>query len=119
MDGWLRCLGGAVGFGFAAVWITASLTAALVCVLAAAVGYAGVAVAGRARAKLVARRSSPSTLATPTRPPQVEDLPSWADALNSDLGHIYQPAATAPLTREAEYGWPLTDDAPTPSETLH
>lgn len=123
MDRWLRCFGGAVGFGFAAVWITASLAAALVCLAAAALGYGVIVVAERARAKVAARRSSPgiavsNVQALPSPTPEAEDLPSWADALNSDLGHLYQPTAgMAPLTREAEYGWPLDDAAA--SETLH
>jgi hypothetical protein len=50
----------------------------------------------------------------------MEDLPLWADALNSDLGHVYEPSATtSPLAREAEYGWPLTDDTVVASEPLH
>jgi hypothetical protein len=33
----------------------------------------------------------------------------WAEALNSDLGHIYEPSATtSPFSPGAEYGWPTT-----------
>ena len=47
-------------------------------------------------------------------------MPSWAEALNSDLGHVYEPSATtSPLAREAEYGWPLIDDTVIASEPLH
>jgi hypothetical protein len=123
--GGLRNFGGAVAFGFAAVWIMASLAAAVVCLLSAIVAYGTISLAERVRAKLAARRrrsaiSSPTTLALPRRPAELEDLPLWADALNSDLGHVYEPAATtSPLAREAEYGWPLTDDTVVTSEPLH
>jgi hypothetical protein len=123
--GGLRSFGGAVAFGFAAVWIMASLAAAVVCLLAALAAYGTVALAERVRARLAARRrragiSSPTTLALPRRPAEMEDLPLWADALNSDLGHVYEPSATtSPLAREAEYGWPLTDDTVVTSEPLH
>jgi hypothetical protein len=121
----LRNFGGAVAFGFAAVWIMASLAAAVVCLLAAVAAYGTVALAERVRAKLAARRrrpaiSSPTQLALPGKPAQMEDLPLWADALNSDLGHVYEPAATtSPLAREAEYGWPLEDTVVITSEPLH
>ena len=99
--GGFRYFGGAVAFGFAAVWIMASLTAALVCLLSAVVGYGVAFVAERRRA------------------PSVEKSTHWADALNSDLGHIYEPAATtSPLSAEAAYGWPLDDTVAT-SERFH
>jgi hypothetical protein len=125
VGGGLRYFGGAVAFGFAAMWILASLTAALVCLLSAALAYGAVLLTERTRAKPAIRASSPgiaasSTLGPPSRTPTAEEVPLWADALNSDLGHIYEPTATtSPLAREAEYGWPLNDDAATPSETLH
>jgi hypothetical protein len=37
-----RYIGGAVGFAFAAVWVTAGLGSALVCMVAAVIGYAAV-----------------------------------------------------------------------------
>ena len=37
-----RYIGGAVGFAFAAVWATAGLGSALICMLAAVIGYAAV-----------------------------------------------------------------------------
>jgi hypothetical protein len=103
----------------------ASLAAAVVCLLSAFVAYGTVALAERVRAKLAARRkragiSIPTTVALPRRPAEIEDLPAWADALNSDLGHVYEPAATtSPLAREAEYGWPLEDTVVITSEPLH
>jgi len=112
VDGWLRCLGGAVGFGFAAVWITASLAAAFVCLASAALGYGAVLVAERVRARRARRAASQShpasrRLALPSTSPEGQDLPPRADELNQDLGRIYRPPA------EAEYGWPANDDAAT------
>ena len=121
----LRYFGGAVAFGFAAVWIMASLAAALVCLAAAAVGYGVVSASERVRAGRAARASSPelsaaSRIALPLGTQEVEDLPLWASALNSDLGHIYEPTATtSPLARDVEYGWPVDDDTSATSETLH
>jgi hypothetical protein len=111
VDGWLRCLGAALGFGFAAVWITDSLAAAFVCLAAAAVGYGAVWLAERMRAKRAARaarRRNPTSsgLPRPTARPET-DLPLRADELNHDLGHVYRPSA------EAEYGWPANDDTET------
>jgi hypothetical protein len=123
--GGLRYFGGAVAFGFAAMWIMASLAAALVCLLSAVVGYGAVCVVDATRAKLARRSSRPgvalSTTLAPPRPAlELDDMPSWADALNSDLGHVYEPSATtSPLAREAEYGWPLVDDTVIASEPLH
>ena len=122
--GGLRYFGGAVGFGFAAVWIMASLAAAVVCLVAAVAGYGALVVAERAGARLAARARSgrAATTAQPAQPkpaPAVEDLPSWADALNSDLGHVYEPAGTtSPLSAEAAYGWPI-EDTVVASEALH
>lgn len=125
MGGGLRYFGGAVAFGFAALWIMASLAAALVCLLAALVGYGVGFAADRRRARSVARAARPgistsSSVSAQSRKPEVGELPQWAEALNSDLGHIYEPAATtSPLSAEAAYGWPLEDDNAVASETLH
>lgn len=124
MGSGLRYFGGAMAFGFAAVWIMASLAAALVCLLSAVLGYGVVLAAERTRARLAGRGNSPgistpSTLAPPIRTGELKDIPQWADVLNSDLGHIYEPAATtSPLARETEYGWPLDEDRAAPSEML-
>jgi hypothetical protein len=120
----LRYFGGAVAFGFAAIWIMASLDAAFVCLASAAVGYGLVFVGERRRAKRVVRVgtpavSTPSRLALPHATPEVEDVTLWADALNNDLGHVYEPTATSPLSAVAQYGWPLNDDTANASETLH
>ena len=121
----LRYFGGAVAFGFAAMWILASLAAALVCLISALLAVVLVSVAERAGAKLAKRvrrpaLSTPSPVAHAIRVQDAEDLPQWADALNRDLGHIYDPAATtSPLARDAEYGWPLNDDTVSTGWTLH
>jgi hypothetical protein len=105
----LKYFVGAVAFGFAAVWIMATLAGALVCLAAAIAAYGAVAVAEWARTKRAARVTgpgiaAPSTFASSSRKPDVEDVPLTADALNSDLGYVYEPTtAMATLTRE--YGW--------------
>jgi len=111
VDRGLRYFGGAVAFGFAAVWITWSLAAALVCLLSAAAGYGAVFVAQRARGKLASR---PSMVTPASRTPEVEDLSLQADELNQDLGHIYEPTVR---TRRPATQSPPGDDAATPSET--
>jgi hypothetical protein len=122
VGGGLRYFSGALGFGFAAVWITASLAAALVCLLSAAVGYGAVLVAERTRAKRAVRAGSrgtpsPSKLTLPSRSPEVEDLPLRADELNQDLGRVYEPTTKPPLAAEVEQGWPPNEDTVTSSET--
>lgn len=125
MRGGLRYFGAAVGFGFAAVWILASLAAALVCLLASAVGYGAVFVAELALARVTVRAASPgistsNTLALPSRTRDDEDLSLSADELNHDLGYIYEPTATAsPIAAEAESGWPPSDDTASSSEAPH
>ena len=112
MGGGLRYFGGLVAFGFAAMWIVASLAAAIVCLLAALVGCGAILVVEGLRARHVKRagRRVATASSRPVRKPEVL-LPQWADALNSDLGHIYEPsAATSALSREAEYGWPSVED---------
>ena len=112
MGGGFRYFVGALAFGFAAVWIMATLAGALVCLSSAVVGYGVVLVAERTRARRATRASNPGIS-------QVDDLALWADALHSDLGHVYEPAAaTSPLAREAIYGWPLIDDTVVASEAL-
>lgn len=123
MSSGLRYFAGAVAFGFAAVWIMATLAGALVCVLAAVVACGVVAVAEHSRAKRAlgagGHISTPSPGGLQIRTPDVEGLPQWADTLNRDLGHIYEPtAATTPLSREAEYGWPLNEDTIVTSSTI-
>jgi hypothetical protein len=111
----LRYFGGGLAFGFAAVWMMASLAAALVCLAATVAGYGVGFVVERRRA----RPARASTVSAPRRPPEAENLPQWAEALNRDLGHVYETAAArSPLSAEVAYGWPLDDGAAIPSETL-
>lgn len=79
----LRYVGGAVGFAFGAVWMTAGIGPAIACLLLAGLGYGAVFVAERARAD------------TQTR--EAYDEPSED--------------ASSPLAAEAEYGWPLGSGA--------
>jgi hypothetical protein len=120
MGGGLRYFGGGVAFGFAAVWIMWSLSAALICLLASVVGYGSVVVAERARAKLAARAGgSRVSTAKPSRVPGAEDLSSRADDLNHDLGHVYKPAAAMPALPVQADGSPITDGAAAPGEIPH
>ena len=110
MDRGLRYFGGAVAFGFAAVWITWSLAAALVCLLSAAAGYGAFFMAQCARGKLAAAASSPTPA---SRTPEAEDLSLQADELNQDLGHTRADRHDATTCHPESPG----DDAATPSET--
>jgi hypothetical protein len=109
VGGGFRYFVGAVAFGFAAVWIMATLAGALVCLAAAVAGYAAVVVADWTRNKRAAHatvggNAAPSKGAQPSPAPYLEDFPLTPDALNDDLGYVYEPTgATATLTRE--YGW--------------
>jgi len=82
--------------------MTQGLGAAILCLLLAGLGYGAVLAAERAR-------ENPSTFRLPSRTPEPEDLPSQADELNLDLGHVYEPAddSSSPLAAEADYGWPV------------
>ena len=105
MDSSLRYFGCVVGFGFGVLWMTEGLGAAILCVLLGAVGYCVVFVAERARANPDSFR-----LQLPSRAPEATaDLPSQAEELNTDLGHVYEPSddASSPLAAEVEYGWPI------------
>jgi hypothetical protein len=115
----LRYFGGAVAFGFAAVWIMWSLTAALICLLSAGAGYGAIVVAERGRAKLAARAGSPgiSTPSRPSRTPDAEDLSVRADELNHDLGHLYEPTAATPALAVDADASQLNDDTATSSQT--
>jgi hypothetical protein len=117
----LRYFGAAMAFGSAAVWILASLTAALVCLSAATLGYGAVLAAERMRANLSRARksgtSTPSKREPRTPKPEEDVLPLVAEELNHDLGYVYEPTApTPPRTVEPEYGWPSNDDTAAPNE---
>lgn len=104
MDSSLRYFGCVAGFGFGVLWITEGIGAAILCLMLAALGYAAVLVAERARA-------NPSSFRLPSRTPETEDLPLRAEELNLDLGHVYEPSddASSPLAAEADYGWPVDE----------
>lgn len=105
MDSSLRYFGWVVGFGFGVLWMTEGLGAAILCLLLGAVGYGVVFVAERARANPDSFR-----LQMPTRTGAAGiDLPSQAEELSTDLGHVYEPSddASSPLAAEADYGWPV------------
>ena len=90
MGNWLRYFGCAVGFAFGAVWMTAGLGSAIVCLLLAALGYGVVFTTERALAETSKRRSP-----TFGRDHERESEPRPGDA-------------SASLADEAEYGWPAT-----------
>jgi len=101
VDSWSRHLGGAVGFGFGVVWMTAGLGAAIVSLLLAALGYGAVYVAERARANAATQSLPNQTLhaGNPLLP---------LDEFELDHRRDYEvPGDDAPLAGEAEYGWPI------------
>ena len=102
MDSSVRYFGCAVGFGFGVLWMTQGLGAAILCLLLAGFGYSVVLAAERAR-------ENPSAFRLPTRTPEAEDLPSQAEELNLDLGHVYEPSddSSSPLAADVDYGWPV------------
>ena len=73
-----------MGFAFGAVWMTAGIGPAIACVLLAALGYGAVLLAERAQGSASTGRER------------------YYEALDD---------ATSPLAAEAEYGWPMRDDA--------
>jgi hypothetical protein len=109
-----------MAFGFAAVWIVASLTAAVVCLSAAALGYGAILAAERTRTTLDSRAGKPG-ISTPSQleprtPNPEEQIPLDADELNHDLGYVYEPTATTPPRAvEPESGGP-PDHAAAPSD---
>jgi hypothetical protein len=107
VDGTLRYVGGAVGFGFGAMWMTVGIGSAIACVLLAALGYGVVFVAERAQA-------NGSTFRPASQTAEVEDfllLPGDEFELDEDIDDEPADDATSPLAAEAEYGWPLSSDA--------
>ena len=99
MDNSLRYFGSAVGFGFAAVWMTVGLGSAILCLLLAAFGYAAIFFAERAQANASMPRWQYGR-------PEVETPPLSADELEHEHYEPAEDVATTPLAAEAEYGWP-------------
>ncbi len=104
-----RYIGGAVGFAFAAVWATAGLGSALVCIVAAAIGYTAVRLsegrqlsaisAGRdAVRELQSRRSEATERPAPARK-------SPARATQQARRPKPVPARVMPDPEPATYGW--------------
>jgi hypothetical protein len=106
VDSSLRYFGCVVGFGFGVLWMTEGLGAAILCLLLAGLGYGAVLVLEHSRANPGAFR-----LQLPSRMSSTTDLPSQAEELSIDLGHVYEPSddAASPLTAEADYGWPVEE----------
>jgi hypothetical protein len=106
VDSSLRYFGCVVGFGFGVLWMTEGLGAAILCLLLAGLGYGAVLVLEHSRANPDAFR-----LQLPSRMSSTTDLPSQAEELSLDLGHVYEPSddAASPLTAEADYGWPVEE----------
>ncbi len=111
MGSWLRYLGGAVGFGFGAIWMTAGLGSAFACVLSAALGYGAVLVIERAQAEASRRRPNQTREAEADRL-----LPAEGFELDQERYDDEHDDATSPLAAEVEYGWPVSNvvEEPTP-----
>jgi hypothetical protein len=74
-----RYIGGAVGFAFAAVWATAGLGSALVCIVAAAIGYTAVRLAeGRQLSAISAGRDAVRELQSRRNEPTSRPAPKAA-----------------------------------------
>jgi hypothetical protein len=101
-----RYIGGACGFAFAAVWVTAGLGAALLCAVAAGLGYGAVALGGRRQlagllsAKEAVRRELPKR----RRQPRVASRSSVRPS--QPRRRLPEPApAAGPSPDTATYGW--------------
>jgi hypothetical protein len=112
VDSTLRYVGGAVGFGFGAMWMTVGIGAAIASLLLAALGYGVVLMAERAQANAKAPRPHETYDAD-------ADLPLTADELElADIAYEQEspepavhdaPPVKAPglLAAKADYGWPV------------
>jgi hypothetical protein len=98
----LRYVGGAVGFGFGAVWMTVGIGSAIACLLLAALGYGVVLMAERAQAGPHERRPANRT------PIAEAPLLVETDELDLDEPSYHEPLEDAqiPVAAEVEYGWP-------------
>ena len=108
MDSWMRYIGGAVGFGFGAMWMTAGIGAAIACVLLAALGFGVVLVAERAQANANGQRLAVDTYDLDA------DLPLTADDFEPESRYdeeivLDEPPAEEPrpVAARADYGWPV------------
>jgi hypothetical protein len=113
VDSWMRYIGGAVGFGFGAMWMTTGIGAAIACVLLAAFGFGVVLVAERAQANANAQRLPADAYDLDT------DLPLTADDFELEERYdekivLDEPPAEElpaekpqPVAARADYGWPV------------
>jgi hypothetical protein len=102
VDSTTRYVGGALGFGFGAMWMTVGIGSAIACLLLAALGYGAVWMAERAQANADARRPANEMLEADA------DLPLTADELLlEEPSYDEAPDHTArPVAVEVDYGWP-------------
>jgi NAD(P)-dependent dehydrogenase (short-subunit alcohol dehydrogenase family) len=126
----MRYIGGAVGFGFGAMWMTVGIGAAIACLLLAALGYGVVLVAERAQSNA----ANASHRAEDTYYYADADLPLTADEIELERARITPdgtsddepavveepavvdepavaekriPEKRIPVAAKADYGWPV------------
>jgi hypothetical protein len=102
VDSTMRYVGGAVGFGFGAMWITVGIGSAIACLLLAALGYGAVWIAERAQANADAHRPANEMFEADA------DLPLTADELQLEETSYDEPSdrTARPVAAEVDYGWP-------------
>jgi len=100
-----RYIGGAVGFAFAAVWATAGLGSALVCIVAAAIGYTAVRLTeGRQLSAISAGREAVRELQSRRAEPASRPAPKAAARPAQQVSRP-KPARVMPDPEPATYGW--------------
>jgi hypothetical protein len=106
VDSTMRYVGGAVGFGFGAMWMTVGIGSAIACLLLAALGYGAVWLAERAQASAQAGAAAPQPVNETFEADA--DLPLTADELElEEISYAEPPDQPArPVTAEVDYGWP-------------
>ncbi len=108
MDSWMRYIGGAVGFGFGAMWMTIGIGGAIACVLLAALGFGVVLVAERAQANAKAQRLSVETYDLDADLPLTADDFELAERYDEKIVLDEPPVKEPrPLAARADYGWPV------------
>jgi hypothetical protein len=102
-----RYIGGAVGFAFAAVWATAGLGSALVCIVAALIGYTAVRLGeGRQLSAISAGRDAVRELQNRRSEPAGRPAPkSTARATQQVRRPKPAPARAMADPEPATYGW--------------
>jgi hypothetical protein len=111
-----RYIGGTIGFAFAAVWVTAGIGSALICIAAAGLGYAvvrlseqgslGAVVASKelVTRELRERRSRPAA-ARPTRKPARPASRSPQTRREPVREVVRKPVPAMTTAEQATYGW--------------